>query len=344
MTIVEDIEIVEITAEDPDGVRTWAAICETSHGHEVGEHATPWAAEEVLAVLRHPAVKRRERFWVARLGGGPVGAGLLSQSLVDNLDSAEVGVHVLPDERRRGTGSLILAHVEQVAAQEGRMLLNAEVSWPYAGPADGAGTPGAEFARRHGYAFGLGDIQRSVRLPFDNGLLAEIAAEAAPHHADYRILSWSGRIPDDLVEGWLAVANTLLTEAPTGDMEREEEAVDVATFRDDERLQSEQGRTNWHTVALDPTGDVVAYSQLVLPSHDPHFVYQWGTLVRRDHRGHRLGLAVKVANHQSLQAGADVNGRRVITWNAEENDAMIAINERLGFEPVARMAEMQKRL
>ncbi|MEV4999575.1 GNAT family N-acetyltransferase [Nocardioides sp. LML1-1-1.1] len=338
------VELVEVTAADAVAVREWAAVSAASQAHEVGDAATPWAAEELLALLRHPPVKRRERLWVAREAGVAVGTAWLSVPLMDNLDAAEVDLHVRPDRRRRGIGSLLLDHLEAVAAAEGRVRLDAEAQWPEAGSPQGAGVVGVDFLRARGYTFGIGDVQRSAALPLDDDVLAALAADAAPHHRDYRIESWAGRVPDALVEGWLAVASTLMTEAPTGAMEREAEAVDVAGHRDDEALLAAQGRVPWCTVALDRTGEVVAYTQLVVPSYDDRSVFQWGTLVRRDHRGHRLGTAVKVANHRALQAGADVSGRRVVTWNAEENGPMIAINELLGFVPTARLAEMQKRL
>ncbi len=36
--------------------------------------------------------------------------------------------------------------------------------------------------------------------------------------------------------------------------------------------------------------------------------------------------------------------RRIVTWNAEVNDHMIAVNELMGFGATARGGELQKRL
>lgn len=338
------VRLVEVTGSDPVQVEAWAAVTELSLRHEVGDAATAWAHQELLAVLRNPSSKRDEHFWAAYDGERLVGTAWLAVPLLDNLDGATIDVHVHPDLRRRGTGTLLLQQAESLARAAGRTLIDAEVQFAHGDPADGAGTPGREFLAAHGYAFGIANVQRSAPLPMPGEVLDALAAEAAPHHAAYRLESWAGPVPDELVEGWLAVASVLGTEAPTGDMEREPETVDVAAHRDDEALVAAQGRTCWRTAALTADGEVVAYTEIVVPDHDPRFVYQWGTLVRTDHRGHRLGVAVKVANHRALQEGADLGSRRVVTWNAEDNAPMIAINELMGFVPSARMAEMQKRL
>ena len=70
---------------------------------------------------------------------------------------------------------------------------------------------------------------------------------------------------------------------------------------------------------------------------------QWATLVHRDHRGHRLGAAVKVANLRRLQRERP-DLTEVVTQNAEVNAQMIGINARLGFEPVALVPEFLRRL
>jgi RimJ/RimL family protein N-acetyltransferase len=148
-------------------------------------------------------------------------------------------------------------------------------------------------------------------------------------------------VPDELAEGWVRLTSTLGTEAPTGEMHREAETADVIVLREAEANQAKQGRTKYNTVALDPAGEVVAYTDVATTIHEPGKAYQWGTLVRQDARGHRLGLAVKVANLRLLQAQRpDIV--LLTTYNAEVNAHMVAVNERLGFAPVARLGEFQR--
>ncbi len=134
----------------------------------------------------------------------------------------------------------------------------------------------------------------------------------------------------------------LMTEAPTGELEIEPQAADVEALREDEVLLAKQGRTKYSTVALDADGHAAAYTDLVTTIHEPERAYQWGTLVVRAHRGHRLGLAVKIANLRQLQEKRPDLGQ-LTTFNAEVNSHMIGVNERMGFVPVERLGEFQKK-
>ena len=130
----------------------------------------------------------------------------------------------------------------------------------------------------------------------------------------------------------------MITEAPLGELQREPENPDVAILRAGEETLARQGRTKYTTVAIAEDGQLAGFTDLVMSEHDPGRVFQWGTLVPRAHRGHRLGLALKVANLAFLQ------GLRLTTYNAEVNSHMIGVNEKLGFRPVERLGEFQKRL
>lgn len=81
-----------------------------------------------------------------------------------------------------------------------------------------------------------------------------------------------------------------------------------------------------------PSGRLVAFTMVEYPRADPAVVFQEDTLVVRGHRGHRLGMLVKATLLERL---ADVRpgARRIHTWNAEENEHMLAINVALGFRP-----------
>ena len=108
--------------------------------------------------------------------------------------------------------------------------------------------------------------------------------------------------------------------------------VSAQEYQDEISLWQNQGRTAVESIALDPHGLVAAWTCLVV-SADPRRPAQIeGTLVLAQHRGRRLGRAVKVA---SLLAARD-QGRttRVRTSSDDQNVWMRAINNELGFVPV----------
>ena len=127
-----------------------------------------------------------------------------------------------------------------------------------------------------------------------------------------------------------------------GDLDLEVATPDVAAVREQEALIAAQSRTSLCAVALTPDGQVAAYTQLVV-SRDDASAYQWGTLVRREDRGHRLGMRVKLENLRRLQRELP-RTPRVVTFNAESNTHMLAVNTALGFRPSGRLAELQKRI
>ncbi|MGA8257466.1 MAG: GNAT family N-acetyltransferase [Nocardioides sp.] len=338
--------ITEVDVHDDTALREWYDVVVAAEREGLDDLATVWTFPEVQVMMREPSRLRERHVFVGRAGAvdGPVVAsGSVVFFLQDNPTKANFLVCVHPDQRRRGHGAAMLGSMERAALAAGRSLMSTEINWPESFGSDADNWPGREFARKHGYPLTLGEVQRELAIPVDAALLDALASEAATAHEGYEVRSWVGPVPDELALGWETLASSLMTEAPMGDGEHEPEVVDVANLREHEALTAKQGRTMCCAVALTAEGEVAAYTDLAVTPHESGKAYQWGTLVRGSDRGHRLGLAVKVANIRLLQS-LDLGVVRVVTWNAEVNDHMIAINERLGFAVVARAGEFQKRL
>jgi hypothetical protein len=78
------------------------------------------------------------------------------------------------------------------------------------------------------------------------------------------------------------------------------------------------------------------YSMLLVP-HGADHGWQDDTLVMPEHRGHRLGAALKSANY----AGLPDRICSVHTWTAPTNIAMHHTNTALGFRVVEHMYEVE---
>lgn len=335
--------ITDVDPRDEAAFDAWQAVYEHADRHGREELATPWARQELWLKMTEPSRRSWKVGLVGRVGDEVVVTGDVEAPLLDNLDLAEVHVAVHPDHRRLGHGTAMLAHIEALVREKGRRILIGETPWAYGLGPDGAGAPGREFARARGFDLVLSDVQRRLALPVAEERLDALAAEAAPYHRAYTLRSFVGPVPEELLHSWAELIASLVTEAPTGDREVEPEAVDVAAVREDEALIAKQNRAKYSTMALDAAGEVVAFTDVAASGYQPGRVFQWGTLVRPAHRGHRLGMAVKVANLRLLQRERP-EATVVITWNAEVNDHMVAVNEKLGFLPAERSGELQKKL
>lgn len=336
------IEITRIDPFDDEGVDAWWDAHAAAERADRGTDAVVWSLEESRSELQQDSAIVDRRAYLLRAGARIVGSASLALPLKDNTHVAHLAVSVPPEHRRRGVGSEALAFLEREAAAADRTIAQGSTSWRYGLGPEGAGSPGREFARRHGYDLALGDVQSRLPLPVDPELLDRIGAEIADAITGYEIRSWAGSIPDDVLERWTILDATLDTEAPMGELDIEPQKPDVDSIREVEALIEKQRRVPFGTIALAPDGEAAAYSQLVLSTADGN-AYQWGTLVRRADRGHRLGTAVKLANLRMLQHEAP-GTRAVYTYNAESNAHMLAVNTLLGFRPSERMGELQKRL
>ena len=337
------IDIEQINPLNRAALAAWHAtvIAADTFGRE--DVATPFMLPEVEAELASQQDVTRLVYAGIQGGRDVVVSGQIGMPLTHSQTHAGIQVYVHPDHRRRGHGTRMLEHLLGVARGHGRTVVDSEANWPYDAPPDGAGTPGAEFCRAHGFTFGIGDVMRSLDLPVDPALLDRLAADAAPHHAAYELRSFVGPVPDELAEGWARLEASLEVEAPTGELERQPGSGDVGELRRSEDRIAAQGRTKYNTVALTSSGEVVAYTDLAISRYDPTNAFQWVTLDPPPHLGNRRGLAVTFAN-LGLYQPSPQTATRLRTWNAEVNDHMISVNEALGFRPVGRLGEFQLRL
>jgi GNAT superfamily N-acetyltransferase len=317
---------------------TWYGLLREADLSGRPEHAPFFSQREAQVIFSGGDPSEHVTAYACFHGDTMHGTGFMSLPLLDNLDKASIYVAVPPGRRRRGIGAAMLGYLVESAAAAGRTTIVSECHVP-TGDEESHGS--RRFAERNGFTHANTEIRRELRLPVPDQTLSGWIAEAALHHADYTVATYVDEVPQELVRSLCHVRNQLGLDAPTGDIEHEEEAMTPEAFLQVQALQRKMGVTTYWTLATDLEGETVAFTALGVPIDPPDCVYQWGTVVLRGHRGHRLGLAVKAANLAALQAGHPE--RRVVsTQNAETNAPMVAINDKMGFRAVEVLLEFQR--
>lgn len=316
----------------------WNAAFEDGHSADVPDPGL-LAAEERLAGLRHPSSSARVFVLTRHDRGEVVGAARVEMPVRDNTTLVEARIAVPPAHRRRGHGSALLAAVRDLAIQEGRRTLSVSSQRRPEVPVEDA--PGSAFLARRGFTVRLQDTRRDLQLPVPAHTLARLHQEAAAHGAGYRVEVLRGPVPVERRGAMAALAARMSTDAPLGELEYEPEVWDASRVAEEEEELCAMGISWWTAVAVHEDDDEwVAFTQLGWSPRKPERLQQWDTLVLREHRGARLGLAVKLAALE--HATADVaQARTVTTWNATSNAPMVAVNEALGFRPVAISEDWQ---
>jgi GNAT superfamily N-acetyltransferase len=350
---VDEIAIPE-SLDGPDtatfiaSLRVGSAIEAIAYGTREVEYEP---AEELPDYLdpAHP-----HRILVARIGSQVVGRAALRLSVEDPGGTAWLSTEVLPEHRGRGIGRALADRIEDLAREEGRTIGIvhigvAEREGPRLPSPTGFGSvpaadPGVGFLERRGYR--LEQIERVSRLslPLD-GLAGWVTEAERATGPDYAVRTWIGPTPERWRADLALLATRMRTDAPMAGLAEPEDVwtVDRLVAEETRRAATDPRRLLVAAAEHLPTGAIVAYSELSVPRQRERAVVQYNTLVLREHRGHRLGMLVKVANLAHL-AEVSPGHPSVFTWNAEENRPMLSVNEAMGFVPIAVDAAWQRTL
>lgn len=303
-------------------------------------------AQEIYERIESVRTDDNYELWLGYSGtvGRPVVLGELRLPMLDNVDNAVANVATSPAFRKRGYGTAMLQHVTARARAHGRTRLIFDIGEPML-LGDTDAPAGVVFANRTGARPVTSEVRRLLRISeIDDAQLARLNADAATHSTDYSLIQWEGPAAADLLDDLVVLHSRMTIDAPLEDLDWEPEQWTPERYRQREQRVMASGQICLSTAARhDPSGQIVALTDIGLTTGQPDVAFQWATIVLPTHRGHRLGMLVKLANLELLRTGRP-HVRTLNTWNAAVNDHMVAINEAIGFRAVERWREWQLEL
>jgi GNAT superfamily N-acetyltransferase len=332
---------MQIDPRDPPAFDAWFAVLQVTD-NERWPDKPGWQRAERLAMAQDRDGPQEHRCLSAsRDDGRIVGIADVTMHRRENQRLAEIGVDVLPEARRHGVGTALVRAAERMAWEEGRRELGGMDQVP---TRPGYPDAGAAFAEQLGFTAVQHMVRRDLRVPLAADKARALADDPRASPIGYSLLTFPYPWPDAFIEDRCELGRRMSTDAPMGEHDRDEEVWDEARVRHIEAALVAQHRAKVTTAARhDASGRLVAFTEIEIPLGAPEFAWQHDTLVLREHRGKRLGFATKVANLAAvMQAHAAV--RTISTWNAEDNEHMIAVNEAMGFEVVAYSTSWLKKL
>ncbi|MBF4583744.1 GNAT family N-acetyltransferase [Curtobacterium sp. VKM Ac-2865] len=361
MDRVIELDVPRTMDDDPAAVavfREWVAVSARSEVAVHGLAELVWTAEAQLAMLHDPEAPSR-LFVVRDDHDVVVAAGSYDSKTAPGTPNCWLSVGVDPDHRRRGVGTLLADHLEGIARAEGRTQWKTYAVSRQVGPATGPGylqaptgfgavpedEAGVRFLTGRGWRFGQVNRISRLALPTDRAVVQALHDRAAAAAGtDFRVHAWSGPTPPRWQEGIALLETRMSTDAPEGDMEEPEDVWTVERLQEHDALLDASPRTML-TVAVEhaPSGTLAGFTQLAVPDATAEPVFQWDTLVLREHRGHRLGWLLKVVGIETVER--DHPGHpSIITFNAEENRPMLDVNEAVGFVGVGSEGVWERRV
>jgi GNAT superfamily N-acetyltransferase len=357
MTASAPVVIRELAIPQAAGAPGWDDFV-TAMGIHYGNEALRYGTDELAFTPAEalPHVLDQEnaptRLFAARDGKRMVGMARYEIEPGDNPQTAWLMVDVLPGVREAGVGGALSEKLQAIARADGvRKAIVYAVS-PYgAGEQLTAPTgfgsvprdnPEVRFLLAKGYR--LEQVVRGSRLPLPTDVAAQLTESVTVAGPDYSLHSWAERTPERWREEMASLRQLMSTEEPNAGLEEPEDVWTVERLLNhEERLAASPRTLVTSAVEHVPSGTLAGFTTLSVPSELDRTISQEDTLVRRDHRGHRLGMLLKLANLVEVQRRAPGHPA-VITFNAEENRHMLDVNEAVGFVPIGYEGAWRKDL
>jgi GNAT superfamily N-acetyltransferase len=333
--IAESLALETVAPDDEQALRDWFALLTATRAHDVPADPPPcWVEHRAWLVAPEPGYAVTA--WLARTGAEAVGMVLLALPTLDNQEVALGDLVVSPRHRRRGVGRRLLQQLTDAARAAGRVRLIVEAREPLDEPG-----PAPAFLTAAGGRKALTEQRRRLTLPpADPARLAALAEEARAAAAGYELVQWTGETPQEWLGDLAALKARMSTDAPLDDLHYGPEHYDADRIKAKDAARRARGVRRTVTAARVQGGRLVAYTDIFQTASVAWHANQGDTIVEPGHRGHRLGMLVKLANLERVRR--DCPELAVIdTYNADSNPWMVSINEAMGYRPYDRLGEWE---
>ena len=254
----------------------------------------------------------------------------------ENRHMGQMEIQVRPEYRRQGWARELLRRIAEAARERERSLLIAS--------SDSRIPAGEAFLERLGARVGLASHVNQLEVAdVDPDQLRQWQEQARERAADFEIGLWDGPYPEDELEA-VAELNKVMNSAPRGDLDVEDFDWTPEQLRQTEASLQHQGVERWTMVARHrPTGQFAGYTETYWNPNRPETLQQGNTGVFPEYRGHGLGKWLKAAMLAKVVRDKP-QVKRIRTGNADVNEAMLAINRQLGFQPYKSIKTWQAEL
>ncbi|NIK59923.1 GNAT family N-acetyltransferase [Kribbella shirazensis] len=322
-----------ITSFDPAdsaAMGQWYDVMVAVTSHDVPDFPTP-SRRAHLVRFEHSMASVTEEALLAWDGDRVVGVASYQLPQTENLSMLYLELLVHPQYRRRGIGTRLMEEVYAAARRHDRSLIEVDTVRGFPGGAT-RDEAGYRYLTNRGHQPGATGIRSRYEV---SGQTDEaMIAEAWTHADGYSLVQWRDAVPEEIIDDVAALQSRLMLDAPTGDLAVEQQVYDADRVRDQEKSELDRGY-HWYSTAArhDATGQIVARTKLAFEAEGNTHARQRTTIVEPTHRGHRLGLLVKSANHTYTQSH-EPTLMAIDAWNDEQNTPMRAVNTQLGFHPV----------
>jgi GNAT superfamily N-acetyltransferase len=328
------LEIRTVDPHDEAALRAW---WEVGHAATRERPGRPFPAWEVSRTALPAANPEQDTTLLGAFDGDVmVGSALVLVPLQENLHTCGFDLYVVPPRRREGVGTGLLDDVEARAAALGRTTLLCEGYVP-----PGETGPAEQFAAARGYVVASREGFKELALSEYAARRTSLAADVGSHADDYRFVTFDTVCPEEHLASFGRLLGMLISEIPLGDLDLQDSEWSPERIRAAERRFVEIGRHVLIALTIGPDGSVAGSSDVRVNEADPSHGQVGVTLVDPAHRGHRLGLALKLATHDLLRETYP-GCTSVDTCNAEVNTHMNAVNEALGYRGIETLLELQK--
>ncbi|MCG3225658.1 MAG: GNAT family N-acetyltransferase [Candidatus Heimdallarchaeota archaeon] len=244
-----------------------------------------------------------------------------SSDYEENKHIAQMNIVVLKDYRHKGIGTEFMKQaVKEIHTAEKTII---EVGSDH--------EAGRAFLKHYGAKMTIEGAENRLEMADVDWNMMQEWIKAGPKKApEVTIETFLDFCPEDILDEYVEMYTEALNMQPMGEIESRAN-IDGEARRKFEKRTKDIGQTNYVMISREKDGRISGMTEIYFDPREGDRMFQGLTGVRPKFRGRGLGKWLKALMIVYIKENYP-KVERIITGNAESNEAMLSINDRMGFK------------